>query len=152
MWASPGEGASSSLQPRAGPTEGLSHERETPHISGAGGMSPLVLRGDLGGTRLHPPRSSFIHSTNTGTVPDRVHLSLTHPAAAILSLLLLVHLLLQPPQFAWSQFQEWASALIASLSSMTWIAGDISWAQSCIPVAAYSPCHRRSLKLSPVES
>lgn len=50
------------------------------------------------------------------------------------------------------ELQEWAGALIASLSSVTSIGGDISRARSCIPVAAYSPCHRRSPKLSQVES
>lgn len=90
----------------------------------------------------------------TYSVPEKGHLFLTCPLPAAIP-----SLLLPPPSLSPTptvrlepELQELAGALIASLSSVTSIGGDISRAWSCIPVAAYSPCHRRSSKLSPVES
>lgn len=127
-------------------------------------VSHPAIRTDRSGCHTTASNTTFIYPFNTYllqtfSVPENGHLFLTRPLlfnplpAAIPSLLLPSPSPSPTPTVRLEpELQELAGALIAPLSSVTSIGGDISRARSCIPVAAYSPCHRRSSKLSPVES
>lgn len=153
-----GQRASSSLQPQAGPAEGLRWEPETWTVSGARARSPWVLKGWPWMARGTPNGIYALnkHFRCTYCVPERGRLPLTCPAppapATVPPVASLPISFSDPHSLPGARAEKTGRSLIASLSSVTWIGGDISRARSCIPVAAYSPCHRRSSKLSPAES